>query len=259
MLNGSLLISMPTTHHQTGPSFHIDWPLQGQSWIGADWHKWQTSESRWGMADGKKAQGPTGDTVVLGLPWGHLKCKISSIIHVTPRKIYIVNSVHVKPVCRPRAWRMQQWCQPGWPFLPLGRYGCSGVGSAWQGPSSCPPWPALWPGQTQTEEWLWITTTQHINYYMSCLNYSARHNWNGYQPSTTAKKSLLNLELKQQMLSCKPACWTAWCPEWGKPMRWLEGWSPSQRSSPTAAPGLPPGQWHHAVHHCSLWVKGEHI
>lgn len=62
----------------------------------------------------------------------------------------------------------------------------------------------------------------------------------------------LSLMPGQKMLSCVPACWTAWFPEWGRPMRWLEGWSLSQRSSPTAAPGLRPGEWHHAEHHCSL-------
>lgn len=61
------------------------------------------------------------------------------------------------------------------------------------------------------------------------------------------------------MLSCTPACWTAWFPEWGRPMRWLEGWSLSQRSSPTAAPGLQPGDWRHAGHHCSLLLKDREI
>lgn len=59
-----------------------------------------------------------------------------------------------KPACRARAWSRPQWHQQGWPSLPPGKYGCSGVGSVLQGPSSHPPWPALWPKHTQTEEWL---------------------------------------------------------------------------------------------------------
>lgn len=58
--------------------------------------------------------------------------------------------------------------------------------------------------------------------------------------------------INQKILNCKPVCWTAWFQEWEKPMHWLEGWSLSQQSSPTAAPELQLQDWFHAVHHCPL-------
>lgn len=61
-----------------------------------------------------------------------------------------------KPVCRARAWSRPRWCLQGWPSLPQGRYGCSGVGSAQQGTFSHPPWPARWPGQWKKKKEKWL-------------------------------------------------------------------------------------------------------
>ena len=68
-------------------------------------------------------------------------------------------------------------------------------------------------------------------------------------------KYICNLQLQSfkcfPFLEHVPACWTAWFPGWGRPMHWLEGWFLRQRSSPTAAPELQPGEWRHAGRHCS--------
>lgn len=85
---------------------------------------------------------------------------------------------------------------------------------------------------------------QITKYYMNlCIFYITKHtdlNHMVLHCNQTALNKCYMRKCDQKIVNCKPACWTAWFPKWEKPTHWLEEWSPSQQSSPTAAPELPP-------------------